>query len=94
MLEVYDIVGLYLLQVFVLLEGAVLDEFPKALALVLVDDGDSSFFGFLDGGTILDVFPPFIPLGQRVQVLVLIQVGVLVVFCEIHVAVGVDVIDE
>jgi hypothetical protein len=28
MLEVYDIVGLYLLQVFVLLEGTVLDEFP------------------------------------------------------------------
>lgn len=50
--------------------------------------------GFFDGGTILDVFPPFIPLGQRVQFLVLIQVGILVVFCEIHVAVGVDVIDE
>ena len=94
MLEVYDIVGLYLLQVFVLLEGTVLDEFPKALTLVLVDDGDSYFFGFFDGGTILDVFPPFIPLGQRAQFLVLIQVYVLVVFCEIHVAVGVDVIDE
>ena len=93
-LEVYDIVGLYLLQVFVLLEGAVLDEFPKALALVLVDDGDSSFFGFFDRGTIPDVFPAFIALGQRVQFLVLIQVGVLVVFCEVHVAVGIDVIDE
>lgn len=69
-------------------------EFPKALALVLVDDRDPSFFGFLDRGAVLDVLPPLVALGQRVQFLVLVEVDVLVIFCEIHVAIGVDVIDE
>jgi hypothetical protein len=72
----------------------VLDELPQALALVLIDDGDPPLLGLLDGGPVPDVVPALVALGQCVEVVVLVEVDALVVFCEVHEAVGVDVVDE
>jgi hypothetical protein len=72
----------------------VLDELPQALALVLVDDGDPSFLGLLDAWTVLDVLPSLLALRQCTQFVVLVQVDTLIVLCEVHEAIGVDVVDE
>lgn len=73
---------------------AMLDELPQALALVLVNDGDSSFLGFLDAWTVLDVLPSLLALGKCTEFVVLVQVDALIILCEVHIAIGVDVVDE
>lgn len=93
-LEVDDVMRFDLLHAVVLLMGAVLDELPKTLTLVLVYDGDPPFLRLLDARPVLDVFPSFLPLRQRAELVVLVEVDALIVLCEVHEAVGVDVVDE
>ena len=94
MLEIDYIMGFYLLQILVLLKGTVLDELPKTLTFVLVDDRNPSLFGPFNRRTVLHIFPPLIALRQRAKLLVLIQIDILVIFCEIHEAIGIYVVDE
>ena len=54
-LEVDDIVRLYLVLLLGVLKSAVQDELPQALALVLVDDVDPPVYWLLDGRPVLRV---------------------------------------
>ena len=93
-LEVDNIMRFDLLEIDILLVRAMLDELPQTLALVLVHDGDSAFFWFLDGRPVPHVLPALISLWELVELVVGVEVDALVVFCEVHEAVREDVVDE
>lgn len=94
MLEVNNIMRLDLLEVDILFIRAMLDKLPKTLTLVLVHNGDSSFLWLLDSRPILDIFPSLLPLRQRVELVVRIQVNTLIIFREVHEAICEDMVDE
>ncbi len=94
MLKVDNIMRFNLLLVFKLLVCAVVNKFPKAFTFILVYYRNSFFFWPFDGGSVFDIVPYLFVFWNGVEVINAIKVYTLIVFCEVHVAVCEDMIDQ
>lgn len=93
MLEVDDVVGLYFLLPLRVFEPAVQDELPQALALVLVDDVDAPVDRLLDGGTALSVLVAGLSRLEGGGFVRTVEDDGDVGVGEVHVAVGLSVVN-
>lgn len=71
-----------------------LNKFPQALTLVLIHYRYSTFLRLLNGWPYFNVIPSFISFGQRVQLIVSIQVDIFIILGKIHIAICENMINE
>lgn len=94
MLEVDNIVGFYLFLLLRILKSAMLDKLPQTLAFILVDDVDPSPDGFFNGRSVLRIFIALVIFTEFGNIVRPIEDDGGISVREVHVAVGLDVVDS